>query len=343
MSSCFSPITLDLKPDLLAVLEWRCTTGQLNRFVHRCVSLAMELISRKWGARRLQEHLGLSEEDLAYDCIADLFSRDDAGRFEQLSAYFAGMVVEGLQAEDLLIALRRLVYSRVNHAMFRLYQDSDPAFSRILRNVKIALDALKQFDERDRFGESFIIPVLCETNEHLPPVDQSALESTLLANTTGSENVPVMMGKMAVILREQEASSRLVPIMTVASVIKSVYEIKNRPRVASHEEADPAGSEDTRILITQTCGSVKEKMRESYVGKKKVKPDEYDVYFRVIESRLVEKMAGMDGDATSYFDLLTSHVPRLTCEEYRRRHRARLEYLGSLVQKRLGAAIRKGM
>jgi hypothetical protein len=342
MPSSVSHIACELKPNLIAVLDGRSTSRQWNGVIHVCLALASELLSRKSGARKLREHLGLSEEDLAYDCIADLFRRDEAGRFEQLSAYFASMVVEGLEANELLIALRRLVYSRVNHALFRLYHDSDPAFSRILRNVKIALDTLKQFDERDRFGESFIVPVLCETNEHLPPVDQSALESALLANATGSESVPVMMGKIAVFLREEEERSRLVSIMMVASVIKSVYEIKNRPRLASHEEMDLAGGEDTRMLIAETCGSVREEMRASYVGKKKVKPVEYEVYFRVIESSLVEKMEGMDGDATSYYDLLASHIPHLTSDEYRERHRARLEYLGLLVQKRLVTAIKRG-
>jgi hypothetical protein len=302
----------------------------------------MELLSRKWGARKLQDHLGLSEEDLAYDCLGELFSRDDAGRFEQLSAYFASMVVDSLQPEELLIALRRLVYSRVNHALFRLYQDSDPAFSRILRNVKIALDALKQFEERDRFGETCIVPVLCETNEHLPPVEQSTLESALLAESTGSESVPVMMGKIAVRLREEENCSRLVPIMTVASVIKSVYEIKNRPRLAPHEESDVFADRDAATLIAECCGAVKEEMRESYVGKKKATPQEYDSYFAVIEENLLEKAAGKDGDASSYFDLLTSHIPDLTSRVYRGYHRARLEYLGSLVRKRLVTAIRRG-
>lgn len=131
--------------------------------------------------------------------------------------------------------------------------------------------------------------------------------------------------------------------MTVASVIKSVYEIKNRPRLASYEESDLSAERDAAKLIAECCGAVKEEMRESYVGKTKATPQEYDSYFAVIQENLLEKAAGKDGDASSYFDLLTSHIPNLTSKVYRGYHRARLEYLGSLVRKRLARAIKREM
>ena len=158
MPPCVSHIARELKPNLIAVLDGRSTSRQLNGLINLCVALASELLSRKWGSRRLQEHLGLSETDLAYDCIGDLFGRDETGRCTQLTAYFGSMEVASLYEAELLVLLRRLVYSRVNHALFRLYQDLDPAFSRILRNVKLAQEALKQFDERDREGVRYARP-----------------------------------------------------------------------------------------------------------------------------------------------------------------------------------------
>lgn len=273
-------ITLDLKSNLIAVLGGRSTSRELNGVVNLCLALASELLSRKWGSRRLQERLGLSEVDLAFDCIGDLFGRDEAGRFRQIEAYFGGIETGVLDDAELLVLLRRLVYSRVNHALFRLYQDLDPAFSRILRNVKLAQDAIKQFDERDRFGETCIVPVLCDAQEHLPPIEQADLEAALSAECNGTESVPVMMGKIALLLRRQEECARWIPIMTVASTIRAVYEIKNRPQLQPFTEVDPFAADDMAASVCEACSAVKGSMRASYLGRRKSLPRSTNPTFR---------------------------------------------------------------
>jgi hypothetical protein len=230
--------------------------------------------------------------------------------------------------------MRRLVYSRTGNGLFRLYGEIDPAFSRILRNVKLALQALKQFEERDRFGEVYVSPLFCTTLEHLPAFEPPELECALCAECTGAESVPEMMGKIALFLRRQEERSRLVPLMLVASTIRAVYESRNRPQLVAHVEPECAGDEGP-VLVSAACAEVKADMRRSYTERKQVAEDIYEWYFAVIAESLLERLAVKNGDAASYYHLLRSYLPELTVDEYRKKHRSRLEYLGSLVQKRL--------
>lgn len=332
-------LTNGLRENLRALLEGRAEAGQVRQIVHLAVALAVEYLTRRRGAWRLQERLGLPVTDLGYDCIADLFERDAFGRYRQLAAYFEGTDFRSCAPEELLILLRRLVYSRTANGMFRAFSEADPAFSRILRNVKLALQALKQFEERERFGDVHLTPLLCATLEHLPPFEPAELEAALAAECTGGENVPEMMAKTALLLRRQEDRSRLVPLMHVAAAIRGVYEAKNRPLLAATAVSDPPVDE-TPELISAACAQVKADMRSSYMDRKRIPAGVYETYFAVVADSLRERIHGGNGDAASYFDLLRAYLPEITPEEYRTQHRSRIEYLGSLVHQRLQGLVR---
>jgi hypothetical protein len=332
-------LTNGLRENLIGLLEGRAASRQIQAVVNLAAAIALEYLTRRRGAWRLQERLGLPAADLAYDCIADLFERDASGRYRQLAAYFEATDVRACAPEELLILLRRLVYSRTANGMFRAFSEADPAFSRILRNVKLALQALPQFEERERFGDVHLAPLLCATLEHLPLFEPAELEAALAAECTGAENVPDMMAKIALLLRRQEDRSRLVPLMHVAAAIRGVYDSKNRPLLATPAASDTPVDE-TPELISTACAQVKADMRRSYRDRKRIPAEVYETYFAVVADSLRERVHGGNGNAASYFDLLRVYLPGITPEGYRTEHRSRIEYLGSLVQERLRGLVR---
>lgn len=326
-------LTSHLRENLIALLGGATTSRQLNTVINLCIALASELLGRKSGSRKLSLSQGLNEKDLAYDCVADLFQRNEQGCFVQLEAYFSSFDMYSVPDEELLIALRRLVYSRVNQAMFRMYHDIDPAFSRILRNIKLAIETMKQFDEHDRFGEPSIAPVLCPTLEHLPALDADEVQNYLLAHSIGTENIPQMLGKLAVYVRQQECYSRIIPIMTVARILKSVYSLKNEPLLEPPTTETELSGSDTADIVKSACEIVKRESAGKYVGKKKVGEELFNKYFDVIEANVLARIGEQDGGAATYFDLLKESLPALTPEEYKKNHRARIEYLGARAYK----------
>jgi hypothetical protein len=278
---------------------------------------------------------GISETDLAYDCIADLFQQNESGRLVQIEAYFSSVGVGCAGEEELLIYLRKLVYARVNQAVFRMYQDVDPMLSKILRNVKIAVQKLGQFEEVERFGETLLAPLLCDRLQHLPPVDQQLIEQHLISVCAGIENVPQMLGEIALYLRQQEDNTRLIGLMVAAKSIQSVYELKNRPLLEGEEVHPSYEVFDTASIIKSVCMKVKREMHIRYVQKGKVADALFDVYLDTIEANLILRFVEGDGDSKTYFELLKKQLPELTLEEYRTRHRSKLEYLGALASKRV--------
>lgn len=333
-----SRLALQLRNNLPPVLDGHYSPCQLNTIVNICVALASELIERKWRSRKLLQ--GMSDTDLAFDCIAEMFQQDDQGRLVQIEAYFDSVGLRSASDEELLVYLRRLVYAKVNQGFFRIYQDVDPVFSKILRNVKIAVDKLGQFEEIDRFGETFLAPLLCDKLLHLPLAEQDVIERHLLSVCTGVENVPRVLAEIALYLRSQDVHSRMIALMAVARTIQSMYEIKNRPLLESGEVHPDYDAPDTTLIVKSACAQVKQEMYAGYVEKGKVCEDVFNTYFETIEASMINRFVEGNGAGQTYFDLLKVRLADLTLKQYRSNHRAKLEYLGKLATDRTIKALK---
>ncbi|MEX0721402.1 MAG: hypothetical protein WD059_12090 [Balneolaceae bacterium] len=73
-------------------------------------------------------------DDLALDCIADLFGRE-GDCLTEIESYFPKEQLSELKESEVAIKLRRLVFSKVNEGLFRNYRSFDPSLSKIIRNI----------------------------------------------------------------------------------------------------------------------------------------------------------------------------------------------------------------
>lgn len=321
-----SKLSIGLREILIAVLGNTCTSQQLNHLIKLSHALANSFIASKTTAGTLSMVSGLTTSDLAYDCIADLFQQDAKGNCIQLKAYFAGLSITTSRDEEMLAHLRRVVFSKVNHGIFRLYTEIDPTLAKILRNIKIAINTLKNFTEFERFGEPCIAPCACNMLEDRPAFDRDELHRYFIRDVSGRENVPELLAKFSLFLREQKECCRIIPLVTVGILFRDVYTTKE---VMSEEATfdDTLLKTDASALIKKACRDVENRTSNKYVGKGKVTPDVFCSYFCVIEEVLVEKFVGMDGEDTSLCEALKNHIPNLTEKEYKTHHRNRIEYL----------------
>lgn len=321
-----SKLSIGLREILIAVLGNSCRREQLNQLIKVSHSLANSFIGSKTTAGNLSMVSGLTTSDLAYDCIAELFQQDSEGNYIQLKAYFAGLSIAMSRDEEILAHLRRLVFSKVNHGIFRLYSEIDPTLAKILRNIKIAINTLKNFTEFERFGEPCIAPCACNMLEKLPAFERDELHRFFIRDVSGRENIPDLLAKFSLFLREQTECSRVIPLVIAGILFRDVYAQKE----VAYEEAsfdDTLLKSDAAALIKKVCREVENKTSRKYVGKGKVKSNIFESYFRVIEEVLIEKFIGMDGEDISLCEMLKNHIPGLTDAEYKAQHRNIIEYL----------------
>jgi len=326
-------LSAGLRESLLSVIESDTTRDQLNRLVSVFHALASAFLAGKSTCGMLSSVTGMKTSDLAYDCIAELFQKNEEGEYIQLISYFGGLRLSAISDEEILAHVRRLVFSKVNHGVYRLYSQTDPSLAKILRNVKLAVYSLKNFTETERFGEQCLAPVLCDGLEHLPPIQREELEQLFIPLTKGNEAVPELLAKLSFYLREQSEHCRIVPVIYVGLLFRSVYEAKKGAQDNSVWIEDTTIINDAENIINKVCSELKSRMSKKYRDKKNVAEDLFDKYLHVMKEGLTEKYIGDNGNDFSLFDNLRKYLPGLTREEYATGHRNTIEYLWKLAQK----------
>ncbi len=326
------------KSALLAILSGSYTPYDLKVFVRLCYLLARPHIAKKAGLRRLDlSLLGISQDDAVYDCLADIFRRDAAGRFVEIELFFEREVGDARRADTghLLVQLRRLVIGKVNNNLLRLYAEADPSLGKILRNIKLALDGDVGLGLMTRFNENYLRPEGVEPCLHLPPYPFEELRSAASGVILIHDNIPGMLRKLRSILAEQEIWQRIVPLVSAGLVFREVYTIGWEPDA---EAGDPDSAVETsrlNQLVEKVCRELSSHLRRSYVATGKVHEDVMESYCRTLIKILRSSFTDPHLDGASFFEYLQEEVPRLTPESYRAEHKATLEYIVKLGKKRL--------
>ncbi len=333
---------LPLRELLISMTSDRPPEAVVCEFVTFCRKTAVVFLRKKIAGGKLNlNHISLCVEDLALDCVADLFSRNSEGGFVQLQVYLRGTEVEKMADEELMAYMRRLIFAKVNQGIFRIYHDVDPSLSRLIRNIKISIHALENFMVVDRFGESFIVPTACDPLEHLPLIEAAALQEALRQTVGKSETVPNLMAHLSRYLREQDEYCRLVPLVQVALIFRSLYS------ATQVEDATPSDAEmaatvsDATEVISRTCRWVRDRAQKKYVESGKVCAEMFAHYFTVVETALLHTIVDRDGDDVHYYDELSKLVPGLSKEEYRINHKSKIEYLGRITHRRALKELKK--
>ncbi|MFQ5708624.1 MAG: hypothetical protein ACE5HO_14300 [bacterium] len=105
-------------------------------------------------------------EDLALDCVAGLFMRNDRGEFIQLNKYFHhnSSCLEEMDDVEILVLLRRLVIKKTKQELSRIFKERDPEGAKIVRNIKVAIKSASDFGTFKEMGREYIYLNNCNGN-----------------------------------------------------------------------------------------------------------------------------------------------------------------------------------
>ncbi len=333
----------DLRENLFALLLNSYTEAQLKGIIELCHAIASASLKQIISDGSIKQgYLGLRRSDIAYDCIADLFRKDDVGNIVQFQTYFKSFPANELSDAELLAHLRRIVQSKTHQGLYRIYQESDPSLGKILRNIKISIQVVRNFQETERFHEVHITPIQCDPLEDRTTIDTEGLVKEFGPMVNGSENIPEMLSKLAVFLRTQTSHRRSVPLMSAALAFRALY----ARGLQAHSAADPAIEEklltdDAQRTVRIACNQIKRKTTQKYLHTKKLNKVIFDSYFKAIENQILEFVIGTDGSDSALFESLKKVIPGLTPSQYQTRHRNTMEYLARLCKKKAVEELQK--
>ena len=334
------PLAHNLSRNLLAVTSGTHTYDQLTEVIRVSQALSIACLHTRRIPAVLKDTHGLSIPDMGMDCIAELFEQDQHGTLVQLCAYFGGIPLESCSDEEALVHLRRLVFSKTYNGLFRFYNEADSTLGKVLRNIKLAVQSLKNFEEHDICGEPSIVPCACDPLRHLPSADQATLERSLAVSISGRQTIPSMLAQLSCYLRGQRVHSRVVSLIDAAMVFRALYTRPLLLPTVVESGLELTLQSDIEKILQQVYRQAQSGAEKTYVSKGKMSYELMDVYFRVIDAGLRANFIAFDGADFSLFAALCKEMPGLTKQEYRKKHRARLEYLSRETHKRMRDLLR---
>lgn len=301
-----------------------------------CQRFALAYLRYKRRSRYLQAQVGLSLEDLALDCFADLFERDESGCFVQLTTYFEDAGWPDLSEEATKIALRRLVFSKVNDGLFRRHREADPQLAKIIRNIKLAAKAAPDAALSRRGRELWlVIPDSAPDLRQAPVIPPELLEARVIACLHDATSMNHILASFVELVEAWPAYCNGYPLSSFARVVSDAFR-----RFGELSEDDPHREKlFMRMELEEAVESITEKvqaeMYDTYVGRNKVCIATFNAYFDAVRDILYTQFVSGMPDRASYFEALNAHVPDLTAKAYRTRHRHILEYVAKLARGRL--------
>lgn len=286
--------------------------------------------------------LGLTLDDLALDCIADLFQREEDGRFTQIVTYFQSRDWERLDECDLNTALRRLIFSQVNEGLFRRYREADSGLAKIIRNIKIAAKADRSITLERHGREQWLVVRSAESSRaSLPTISGDMVEACLASTLEYNDSIPQAVEAVRSLLEREDEFAGGYPVTGLAQAVRAAYSYIHTPLVDNSDDEKPFMSSEIARIIRESAREIEQSKRDTYVASGKVTESLYSNYFRAVIDALRSEFVSGSEPVDSYFTALAGYIPNLTSDEYASDHRNVLEYLVKLTRGRLLSYMRQ--
>ena len=283
-----------------------------------------------------------SLEDLAWDCIADLFERSDENRYVQFENYFSSLQMNELSEAEAQIRLRRLVFSKVNDGLFRNLGIFDMSLSKIIRNLKLAASGADFAVDRKGSDNYIFFDNASEAQTEKPIMPPEFLEIKLTNRLNTTMDTPEVLDEVRNIFNSQQLYQNKYPVVQMAKVIRNsfVHLHDNEKKFTIYK--DPLlRKEKLSEYLQQSLDHCKECFNETYVSKGKINQESFDNYISCIEKILHHHYITESEIGDSYYDHFNDCFSGVSKEEYRHEHRQYLEYMVKLVRKDLLQKLRK--
>lgn len=333
-----SAASLTTREALAATLCERPTQTGVNYLIHISTRMALAYLYQKARLGSLRpEHFGLSYEDMALDTMAELFQRDDAGRFVELRSYFNTVEWEDANEAEVEIALRRIVFSKVSEGLFRRFRENDPNLGKVIRNIKDAANATSAV-RLERHRRRLWIVVGAEGDDLMtdkPMVPPEIIEAYVTAALGSSGQMQQAVTALASFLEMHPYYRNGFPVSEFGKIVRSAF---IRLGASMSDESTPErhfSGEEVAQALDAAILTVRSKAFATYVAKNKVDTQTFALYLRTVRDVLESQYVHDTSSAYSHFDVMATHDPELTEDEYRRSHRNRVEYMVKLARTHL--------
>lgn len=318
----------------------------------------------RWERREQSREL----EDMAIDCVAGLFMRNEQNEFVQLKRYFEPHLSKTPPPDsvELLILLRRLVIKKTKQELSRIFKERDPEGAKIIRNIRVAVKNARDLGTFREMGREYIYfrqesrvgavgaggngygdgyaedfnsepeepdPVYLRKDK--PTIPEKVLRSQYLDYYNPKDHVSTSIRKMLKVVESDTRYQNYLPTDVIARLIRHTnLEIVRSRLLAQIEERSPLDyvkMQEINQAKRNVLKKIKAKIQKQYVASGKISPEKGEIYYKTLADVLEDITHSKKIE--SYYRHLRKYMPELTQKKYRREERTIFEYLGKLTKK----------
>ncbi len=344
-------LSLLKKIDLKACIHRICQSipeeREMIEFIKICIRLSYGYLrykeSRGYRIRESAESPESNLEDIAVDAIADLFERNGAGEYIQLRRYFIPYFDQDPIDEEWLILLRRLVTTRTEQALHRVFKERDPETAKILRGIKIAVSKDSDLNMRETFRGNQIT-ALSEnhdstvTKKVIDPVEIDFIMKHLFSLFRPMDSIPTLLQKIFSGLDGHADESIAIALSDATRIIRTYRRgIQKEAGMRSIAEVNQVEKNLIRTDITKRVEKMRndlfKKLDRDYLDKGKMQ----ETTVRGLKgalTRMIDDMLNEDS-LRSNLSYIQEFLPDVTPEQYQGEIRTRFEYFVKLLKTRI--------
>jgi hypothetical protein len=310
------------------------TTRELSELIHITRSLAESYLNNhRRSILRLCTFHGITEADLASDCIGELFETDNANRCIQIQQFLQALEQGGAGYTnfDVFLAYKSLVVKFVSTQLARSFAQIDPAGAKILRNVKDAINHSALLALKESVLGRVVTVVEADTLERCEAFPQNLLENELASRRPVINEIPELLHTLASIFMQQHQYRRSVLLVDFVQMIKKLYARFTEPEETTSIDLRSLEAEDLNLLQRQVLFAVNEKIISTYLFKQKITRKEAEKLMRVLYSIIVDWFE--EGISENSLYEYTRAEFGVSEAQYNALWRARVEYLTRIARK----------
>jgi hypothetical protein len=294
------------------------------------------------GRLHLQQH-HISLESLAFDCIAELFARDETDAFHELYDGFSGpWSLSELDDVSVASRFRSMVFTHLHQGLIRTYKELDPIFSKILRNVRLTLRSMPGVEQYERLGLRYVSPVAAEHRcEHLPDLQFHVLQQFAGALPAGTRGTRLFLERMLNVIAQQNEYRRSCALFDLTLVLKHHIVRERVPLESIATEEHSVLGLDISTIVGEQMQMVRTRLYQEYVRNGKLTEELFASYSGALNDLITDLFVLNNGQDLAHPDYLMPYMPGLSRESYRREHRAYFEYMVKIARRTVGETLRE--
>jgi hypothetical protein len=270
-------------------------------------------------------------DDLALDCIADLFGKE-GDCLSQIESYIDKQEVVELKESEVEAKIRRLIFSKVNEGLYRNYSKFDPSLSKIIRNLKRTLDEEKVVGASYNSAQGDIEFDAVESG--LPIIPDELLEIRLSPVISEIQNMVDAVEQLKIILNREDAYQSKIPLVAFAVILRKTFAYQldaEGAKTAKSRIKKEFVVDEIQTFIDKGIEKQKKQLHKTYVETGKIDAKQFEKYLLVVREILSEDLIGQS-PREGYFEHFEFYFPEVSYLRYRAEYRKIIEYLTKKVR-----------